>query len=158
LSSFKQHKPFLDGIQSLLVSSKVQKYLDEVWALILQALALDAAPMEFDMNESEEFLEQTFISGCSMVKLERTEFQFLWGLSILVLFHAHQPVKNCAVKVNLDYRQDKKFGKFIVHGPDDPRPCDLVLPVLLSLTTEVFFTKNYLSVDICLELFQVSFL
>ncbi|KAK3132983.1 hypothetical protein QOZ80_6AG0530430 [Eleusine coracana subsp. coracana] len=154
LLSKVNYKPFLDGIQSLLVSSKVQKYLDEVWALILQAIALDAAPMEFDMNESEELLERIFISGCSMVKLERTEFQFLWGLSVLVLFHAHQSVKNNAVKINLDYRKDKKFGEFIVHGLDDPKPCDLVLSVLFSLTTEVFFTKNFLSVDICLELLQ----
>ncbi|KAL6899071.1 hypothetical protein ACP4OV_005729 [Aristida adscensionis] len=69
------YKPFLDGIQSLLVSSKVQKYLDEVWALILQATTLDAAPMEFDKNESEDLLNQAFISGHNMVKLERTEFQ-----------------------------------------------------------------------------------
>ncbi|TVU08978.1 hypothetical protein EJB05_42408 [Eragrostis curvula] len=154
LHSKTNYKPFLDGIQSSLVSSKVQMYLDEVWALILQAVALDAAPMEFDMNESEESLEQTFMSGRSMVKLERTEFKFLWGLSILVLFHAHQSVKNSAVKINLDYRKDKKFGEFIVHGLDDPRPCDLMLSVLLPLTTEVFFTKNLLSVDVCLELLQ----
>lgn len=136
----------------------MQKYLDEVWLLILQAIALDVAPMEFNMNESEELLDRTFISGCSMVKLERTEFQFLWGLCVLVLFHAHHSVNNSAVKINLDYSQDKKFGEFIVHGLDDPKPCDLVLPVLFSLTTEVFFTKNFLSVDICVELLQVSFL
>ncbi|XP_062179055.1 protein SWEETIE-like isoform X2 [Phragmites australis] len=153
LHSKINYKPFLDGVQSLLVSSKVLKYLDEVWALILQATALDAAPMEFDM-ESEDLLEQSFISGHSMVKLERIEFQFLWGLSVLVLFHGRQSVKNSALKINLDYSQDKMFGEFIVHGLDDPKPCDQVLPVLLSLTTKVFFSKNFLSVDICEELFQ----
>ncbi|XP_062228917.1 protein SWEETIE-like isoform X3 [Phragmites australis] len=154
LHSKINYKPFLDGIQSLLVSSKVQKYLDEVWPLILQATAFDAAPMEFDMNESEDFLERTFISGHRMLKLERTEFQFLWGLSVLVLFHACQSVKSSALKINLGYRQGKKFGDFIVHGLDEPKPCDQVLPVLLSLTTEVFFSKNFLSVDICQELLQ----
>ncbi|KAL6603995.1 hypothetical protein ACP70R_044356 [Stipagrostis hirtigluma subsp. patula] len=154
LPSKFNYKPFLDGIQSLLVSSKVQKYLDEVWALILQATALDAAPMEFDLNESEDLDEQIFISAHSMVKLERTEFQFLWGLSVLVLFHARQPVKDSALKLNLDYGQDKKIGEFIVHGLEDPKPGDQVLPVLLSLTTEVFFRKNFLTVDICQELLQ----
>lgn len=153
-----QYKAFLDGIQSLLVSSKVQKYLDEVWLLILQATALDAAPKEFDENKPDNLLEQTFISGHCMVKLDRTEFQFLWGLSILVLFHSHQLVKNSSLKINLDSRQDIKLGEFILHRPDDKKPCDQVLPVLLSLTREVFFSNNFLSVDICQELLQVSLL
>ncbi|OEL32096.1 hypothetical protein BAE44_0006885 [Dichanthelium oligosanthes] len=155
LHSKINYKPFLDGIQSLLVSSKVQKYLDEVWALILQATALDAAPMEFDMNKSVDILEQTFISGHCMVKLDRTEFEFLWGLSILGLFHARQSLKNSALKINLDFRQDKNFGGFIVHGLDDQKPCDQVLPVLLSLTAQVFFSNDFLSVDICQELLQI---
>lgn len=134
----------------------MQKYLDEVWALILQATALDAAPMEFDMSRSGDLLERTFISGHCMVKLDRTEFEFLWGLSILVLFHAQQSLKNSALKLNLDFRQDKNFGGFIVHGLDDKKPCDQVLPVLLSLTAGVFFSNNFVSVDICQELLQVS--
>jgi hypothetical protein len=154
LHSKINYKPFLDGIQSLLVSSKVQKYLDEVWTLILQATALDAAPMEFDMNKSDDLLELTFISGHCMVKLDRTEFEFLWGLSILALFRARQSLKNSSLKINLHFRQDKNFGGFIVQGLDDQKPCDQVLPVFLSLTAEVFFSNNFLSVDICQELLQ----
>ncbi|KAF8667911.1 hypothetical protein HU200_052539 [Digitaria exilis] len=155
LHSKINYKPFLDGIQSFLVSSKVQKYLDEVWVLILQATALDAAPKEFDISRSGDLLEQTFISGHCMVRLDRTEFEFLWGLSILVLFHARQSLKkNNALKINLDFRQDKNFGGFIVHGLDDKKPCDQVLPVLLSLTAEVFFSNNFVSVNICQELLQ----
>ncbi|WVZ80108.1 hypothetical protein U9M48_027611 [Paspalum notatum var. saurae] len=154
LHSKINHKPFLDGIQSLLVSSKVQKYLDEVWALILQATALDAAPMEFDINKPDKLLEHTFISGHCMVKLDKTEFEFLWGLSVLVLFHARQSVKNSSLKINLDFRRDQMFGEFAVNGLDDKKPCDQILPVLLTLTTEVFFIKNFLSVDICQELLQ----
>jgi hypothetical protein len=153
---FKQHKPFLDGIQSLLVSSKVHKYLDEVWALILQATAVDAAPLEFGANDSEDVHEHTFIAGRSMVKLETSDFQFLWGLSVLVLFHAHQSTVNTCVKMKLDCSKEKKFGDIVFHGLDNPRPCDKVLPVLLSLTTEVFFSKDFLSVDTCQELLQVS--
>ncbi|XP_039805913.1 protein SWEETIE-like isoform X1 [Panicum virgatum] len=154
LHSKINYKPFLDGIQSLLVSSKVQKYLDEVWALILQATALDAVPMEFDMNKSDDLLELTFISGHCMVKLERTEYEFLWGLSILALFHACKSLKNSSLKINLDFRQDKNFEGFIVEGLDDQKSCDQVLPVFLSLTAEVFFSNNFLSVDNCLELLQ----
>ncbi|CAN6221242.1 unnamed protein product [Urochloa humidicola] len=154
LHSKINHKPFLDGIQSLLVSSKVQKYLDEVWALILQAAALDAAPMGFDLNMSDDLLEQTFISRHCMVQLDRTEFEFLWGLAILVLFYARQSLESRALKIKLDFRQGKNFGGFIVHGLDDQKPCDHVLLVLLSLTTEVFFSNNFLSVDICQELLQ----
>ncbi|KAJ1259294.1 hypothetical protein BS78_10G142900 [Paspalum vaginatum] len=154
LHSKINHKPFLDGIQSLLVSSKVQKYLDEVWALILQATALDAAPMEFDINKPDKLLEETFMSGHCMVKLDKTEFEFLWGLSVLVLFHARQSVKNSSLNINLDFRRDQMFGEFAVNGLDDKKPCDQILPVLLTLTTEVFFIKNFLSVDICQELLQ----
>ncbi|XP_021304666.1 HEAT repeat-containing protein 5B isoform X2 [Sorghum bicolor] len=154
LHSKINYKPFLDGIQSLLVSSKVQRYLDEVWLLILQATALDAAPVEFDENKPKNLLEQTFISGHCMVKLDRSEFQFLWGLSVLVLFHSCQSVKNNSLKINLDSRQNKKFGEFMVHRLDNKKPCDQVLPVLLSLTTEVFFSNNFLSVDICQEVLQ----
>ena len=136
----------------------MQRYLDEVWLLILQATALDAAPVEFDENKPENLLEQTFISGHCMVKLDRSEFQFLWGLSILELFHSCQSVKNNSLKINLESRQDKMFGEFIVHRLDNKKPCDQVLPVLLSLTTEVFFSNNFLSVDICQELLQVSLL
>ncbi|KAM0896259.1 hypothetical protein ACQ4PT_023313 [Festuca glaucescens] len=154
LHSRISHKPFLDGIQSLLVSSKVHKYLDEVWALILQATALDAAPVEFSANDSEDVHEHTFIAGRSMVKLELSDFQFLWGLSVLVLFHARQTTVNTSVKMKLDCSKEKKFGDIVFHGLDNPRPSDKVLPVLLSLTTEIFFTKDFLSVDTCQELLQ----
>ena len=153
---FKQHKPFLDGIQSLLVSSKVQKYLDEVWTLILQATALDAAPVEFGADDSEDVHEHMFISGRSMVKLEQSDFQFLWGLSVLVLFHSHQSTVNGSVKMKLDCSKENFFSNIVFYGLDNPRPCDQVLPVLLSLTTEAFFSKDFLSVDICQELLQVS--
>ncbi|KAF7096581.1 hypothetical protein CFC21_098502 [Triticum aestivum] len=154
LHSRINHKPFLDGIQSLLVSSKVQKYLDEVWALILQATALDAAPAEFGADDSEDVHEHMFISGRSMVKLEQSDFQFLWGLSVLVLFHSHQSTVNGSVKMKLDCSKENFFSNIVFYGLDNPRSCDQVLPVLLSLTTEAFFSKDFLSVDICQELLQ----
>ncbi|XP_044958991.1 protein SWEETIE isoform X1 [Hordeum vulgare subsp. vulgare] len=154
LHSRIDHKPFLDGIQSLLVSSKVQKYLDEVWVLILQATALDAAPVDFGADDSEDIHEHTFISGRSMVKLEQSDFQFLWGLSVLVLFHSHQSTVNGSVKMKLECSKENIFWNIVFCGLDNPRPCDQVLPVLLSLTTEFFFSKDFLSVNICQELLQ----
>ncbi|KAM0884443.1 hypothetical protein ACQ4PT_030980 [Festuca glaucescens] len=82
LHSKINHKPFLDGIESLLVSSKVHKYLDEVWALILQATAVDAAPLEFDANDSEDVHEHTFIAGRSMA----LTYADCSGASIVSLF------------------------------------------------------------------------
>ncbi|CAL5432947.1 unnamed protein product [Camellia sinensis] len=82
-------KPFLDGIQSPLVSTKLQPCLEEAWPVILQAVALDAVPVHFDMNLSSQTTENnsnnTFISGYSMVQLKPEEFQFLWGFALLVL-------------------------------------------------------------------------
>uniref|UniRef100_A0A0D3GH65 HEAT repeat-containing protein n=1 Tax=Oryza barthii TaxID=65489 RepID=A0A0D3GH65_9ORYZ len=155
LHSRINHKPFLDGIQSFLVSSKAKEYLDEVWALILQATALDAAPLEFEMDDSEDTLGQTFISGRSMVKLDLTEFKFLWGLSVLVLCHTQPSMSNSAIKINLDRNNEKKIGGLVVcAGLDNPRPCDQMLLVLSSLTSQVFFSMNFLTVDTCQELLQ----
>ncbi|XP_066167648.1 protein SWEETIE isoform X4 [Oryza sativa Japonica Group] len=155
LHSRINHKPFLDGIQSFLVSSKAKEYLDEVWALILQATALDAAPLEFEMDDSEDTLGQTFISGHSMVKLNLTEFKFLWGLSVLVLCHTQPSMSNSAIKINLDRNNEKKIGGLVVcAGLDNPRPCDQMLLVLSSLTSQVFFSMNFLTVDTCQELLQ----
>uniref|UniRef100_A0A0D9WQP4 HEAT repeat-containing protein n=1 Tax=Leersia perrieri TaxID=77586 RepID=A0A0D9WQP4_9ORYZ len=155
LHSGINHKPFLDGIQSFLVSSKAKEYLDEVWQLILQATALDAAPLELEMNDSEDTLGQAFLSGHSMVKLDLNEFKFLWGLSFLVLCHAQSSMTNSAIKINLDHNNEKKTGGFVVcDGLDNPRPCDQMLTVLLSLTTQVFFSMNFLTVDTCQELLQ----
>lgn len=41
----KNWKPFLEGIKSPLVSSKLKSCLEEAWPVILQAVALDAAPI-----------------------------------------------------------------------------------------------------------------
>src|SRR5262249_8380829 len=76
---FLQWNPFLDGIQSPLVSSKLRPIFKEAWPVILQAIALDAVPGNFDGNSS-------LISGYSMVELEIEEYRFLWGFALLILF------------------------------------------------------------------------
>ncbi|KAK1357514.1 HEAT repeat-containing protein 5B [Heracleum sosnowskyi] len=52
-------KPFLDGIQSSLVSSKLEQCLEEAWPVILQAVALDAVPVNFSENGSSNDKENT---------------------------------------------------------------------------------------------------
>ncbi|OAY83386.1 HEAT repeat-containing protein 5A [Ananas comosus] len=132
LNSKYNYKPFLDGIQSLLVSSKVQKCLDESWPLILQATALDAVPVEFEMDNSVVYDAETlFLSGRSMVKLERSEFQLLWGLSLLVLFQEQETTVNKPVNMLLAHNKFQQCRDILIAGNNDLKPCEIVLPVLI---------------------------
>jgi hypothetical protein len=134
-----QYKPFLDGIQSQLVSSKVEKYLKDTWPLILESTVLDATPMEFESNKNTELDDEaSFISGRSMVRLGKTEFLFIWGFSKLLLFHSKG--QNSQLMVQVD---GQKLSK-------------VVLSVFLCLTKEVFFTQEFISLEMCLELLQAS--
>ena len=66
-------------------------------------------------------------------------------------------MSNSAIKINLDRNNEKKIGGLVVcAGLDNPRPCDQMLLVLSSLTSRVFFSMNFLTVDTCQELLQVS--
>ena len=147
-----QYNPFLDGIQSPLVSSKVQDCLEESWPLILQATALDAVPVKFEINgvpnsNLENLSKISFISGHSMVRLELCEYQFLWGMAMLVLFHAQQPVMASNLKVPLLRRKDNQ---------NDLTKYEIWLHVVQSLSKEAFFCKEFLTLDLCQELLQVT--
>ncbi|CAL5370360.1 unnamed protein product [Camellia sinensis] len=134
-------KPFLDGIQSPLVSTKLQPCLEEAWPVILQAVALDAVPVHFDMNLSSQTTENnsnnTFISGYSMVQLKPEEFQFLWGFALLVLFQGQDPT----LYKHLICLSSAK-AKFGGDSPvEDTNPLalklyEIVLPVFQLLSTE----------------------
>ncbi|XP_078176772.1 HEAT repeat-containing protein isoform X2 [Carex rostrata] len=131
------YKPFLDGIQSQLVSSKVKKYLKDTWPLILESTVLDAAPMEFESNENLELDDEaSFISGRSMVRLEKTEFQFIWVFSKLLLFHSKGHNSQLMVEV------------------DGQKLSEVVLTVFLCLTKEFFFSQEFVSLEMCCELLQ----
>ncbi|CAL5418580.1 unnamed protein product [Camellia sinensis] len=135
-------KPFLDGIQSPLVSTKLQPCLEEAWPVILQAVALDAVPVHFDMNLSSQTTENnsnnTFISGYSMVQLKPEEFQFLWGFALLVLFQGQDPT----LYKHLICLSSAK-AKFGGDSPvEDTNPLalklyEVVLPVFQLLSTEM---------------------
>jgi hypothetical protein len=157
---FFQWNPFLDGIQSPLVSSKLQPCLEESWPVILQALVLDAVPLNLEAKEhSKPIVENTarsLVSGYSMVELESGEFRFLWGFALLVLFQG-QHITLGESKLPLTYAKAK-------HGEDSPieeldppglNLYEIVLPVFQCLSTERFFSVGFLTMDISRELLQV---
>uniref|UniRef100_A0A2N9GGF5 Uncharacterized protein n=1 Tax=Fagus sylvatica TaxID=28930 RepID=A0A2N9GGF5_FAGSY len=142
-----QWNPFLDGIQSPLVSSKLQPCLEESWPVILQALVLDAVPLNLEAKEhSKPIVENTarsLVSGYSMVELESGEFRFLWGFALLVLFQG-QHITLGESKLPLTYAKAK-------HGEDSPieeldplglNLYEIVLPVFQCLSTESFGLVN----------------
>lgn len=155
-----QWKPFLDGIQSPLVSSKLRSCLEEAWPVILQAVSLDAVPVNVDVNESSksavgDISRSTSISGYSMVKLELEEFRFLWGFALLVLFQ-RQPTSGAHIIM-----PGSDEAKFSGDSPDEEmnpislKLHEIVLPVFQFLSTERFFSSGYLTMNICEEFLQV---
>ncbi|KAF8399147.1 hypothetical protein HHK36_015012 [Tetracentron sinense] len=157
----RDSKPFLDGIQSPLVSSKLQPCLEEAWPVILQALALDSVPVTFDVNVSsettvEDITRSNLISGCSMVELELREFQFLWGFALLVLFQGQHPIMGKQI-IPLDSAKVKSSGDSPVEETNHLglKLYEIVLPVFQFLSTERFFSMGFLTIGICIELLQV---
>ncbi|KAJ3692210.1 hypothetical protein LUZ60_012560 [Juncus effusus] len=129
------YKPFLDGIDSPIVSSKVSQYLSDSWHLILQSTALDSVPVNSNKDSNNQ---SSFISGHKMVDLEKAEFQFIWGLSMLVLF-----------------RCQGRNGNFVIFKEiDEGKVKEVVLRVFFSFTKEVFFEGEFVSDEMCKELLQ----
>lgn len=155
-----QWSPFLDGIQSPLVSSKLQPSLEEAWPVILQALALDAVPVNIDGN-SKTTVENTsrngLISGYSMVELDLEEYQFLWGFALLVLFQRQHPALSRQIipLSSAEVRSDRD-SPIEETKPTALKLHDIVLPVFQFLSTEKFFAAEFLTLDICCELLQVA--
>ncbi|KAK9272907.1 hypothetical protein L1049_003286 [Liquidambar formosana] len=154
-------KPFLDGIQSPLVSSKLRPCLEEAWPVILQALALDAVPVNLDVNGSSEstfenIARNTSISGYNMVELESEEFRFLWGFALLVLFQRQHPTLGVHV-IPLGSAKAKFGGDLSIEETNSLslKLYEVVLPVFQFLSTQRFFSMGFLKIDICRELLQI---
>ena len=160
IACYLQWKPFLDGLQSPLVSSKLHPCLDETWPVILQALALDAVPMNFDISGPTKTIENesanATISGYSMVELEAEEFRFLWGFALLVLFQGLHPSPSEQI-IPLGSAKAKLSGDSQVEETNPPglKLYEIVLPVFQFLAIERFFSMGFLTIDICQELLQV---
>ncbi|KAG6716276.1 hypothetical protein I3842_04G041200 [Carya illinoinensis] len=156
----KNWNQFLDGIQSPLVSSKLQPCLEESWPVILQALALDAVPLNLDANEHSkntvENMAGSLVSGYSMVELESVDFRFLWGFALLVLFQGQYLILGES-KLPLVCAKARHSEDSPIEELDSPglNLYEIVLPVFQCLSTERFFSVGYLTLDISRELLQV---
>ncbi|XP_063949543.1 protein SWEETIE isoform X2 [Daucus carota subsp. sativus] len=160
LQTKSEWKPFLDGIQSSLVSSKLEQCLEEAWPVILQAVSLDAVPVNSSENGSSISKEDTsksdLYSGYSMVELDLKDYQFLWGFALLVLFQGRDKLDKNIIPVG---SVKSKSGKHSL--AEDTLTAlklyEIVLPVFQFLSTERFFSNKFLTMDICNELLQVFF-
>lgn len=156
-----QWKPFLDGIQSSVISVKLYTCLEEAWPVILQALLLDAVPANSTVDESSPTVRSKNIpaSGYSMVELRLDDFEFLWGFLLLVLFQ-EQDVALSEHIISVSSITSKSSSDFSV---DDSNSSSLKLytiffSVLQEMSTKRFFTSGFLSLDACRELLQVCML
>lgn len=153
-------RPFLDGIQSPMVSKKLKQCLEESWPFILQAVSLDAVPVDGDVSESSRTAENTsksaFFSGYDMVELKQQDYQFLWSFSLLVLFQGQYATPDKTI-IPLDYVKSN-------FGSDSPvadrhsiamKFYEIILPVFGFLSAEKFFATGFLTIDLCRELLQV---
>ncbi|XVE72050.1 hypothetical protein DITRI_Ditri11bG0007500 [Diplodiscus trichospermus] len=152
---------FLDTIQSRLVASKLQPCLEETWPVILQALALDAVPVNFDRNGNSETTAEnisinSLVSGYTMVELEYEEYQFLWGFALLVLFQGQHPAL-CKQVIPLTLSKAKHDGDSLAEDMTSTglKFYEIVLPVFQFLLAQKFFSAGFLTVNICEELLQV---
>ncbi|XP_021887968.1 protein SWEETIE, partial [Carica papaya] len=143
--------PLLDGIQSPMVSAKLQPCLEEAWPVILQALALDAVPARV----GEDGLSTSgLISGYSMVKLDSREYQFLWGFAMLVLFQDNHPARSKQI-IPLGETKAKSGADSEESGPPSLKLYEIVLPVFQFFCAQSFFSVGFLTISICQELLQV---
>ncbi|KAM2466399.1 hypothetical protein PS1_008328 [Malus domestica] len=153
--------PFLDGIQSPLVSSKLQPCLEESWPVILQAIALDAVPVNIEEEEYSNSTTQnksrnSLLSGHRMVELESEEYQFLWGFALLVLFQGQYSTLG-ELKSPIYFIKTSNGGDSASEELSFPgiKLYEIALPVFQFLATKRFASAGFLTVDICRELLQV---
>ncbi|KAK3425934.1 hypothetical protein EUGRSUZ_F02484 [Eucalyptus grandis] len=154
----KKWSPFLDGMQSPLVASKLQPCLEEAWPVILQALALDAIPANLSGDGENVQLpsKDNLISGYGMVELSSEEYQFLWGFSLLVLFCGQDTMPEKRITLWAPARGCPPEDLTIKDtNPPSFNLYEVVLPVFQFLSSERFFSAGYVTVEICQELLQV---
>ncbi|KAF6137275.1 hypothetical protein GIB67_036312 [Kingdonia uniflora] len=147
--------PFLDGIQSPLVWSKLQGCLDETWPVILQAVTLDAVPHNFEIDEASKAnntgsARSMFIAGYEMVKLEPEDFQFLWGFAVLAFFQVQHLVHDTEIQLMTSSSATMLETSYL-----GARSYEIPLLVFHSLSTKRFFSLEFLTLDLCKELLQV---
>lgn len=149
-----QQFSILDEIPPYTVSRRLQPCLDEAWPVILQALVLDAIPVNHSV---EGFSDRSLISRHRMVTLEVEDYEFLWGFAVLVLFQGMHPGSNTQVIPFGSTKIKNSGGSSIKESSfQGLKLHEIALPVFLSLSAERFFTSGFLSIDLCQELLQVG--
>ncbi|CAN4083221.1 unnamed protein product [Withania somnifera] len=154
-------KPFLDGIQSTLVLTKLLACLEEAWPVIVQAVALDAVPSNTCIKESSVTENQSItglISGYSMVELGSEEFRFLWGFALLLVFQGQDSVLGES-GLHISSVNTILCGGCVSEEvePITLELCEVALPVFQVLLAERFFSVGLVTIDSCQELLQVCF-
>ncbi|XP_073155187.1 protein SWEETIE isoform X2 [Henckelia pumila] len=151
-------KPFLDGIQTSVVSNELQPCLEEAWPMILQALVLDAVPANSNVNGSaaSEKSKDNPISRYSMVELRKDEFHFLWGFLLLILFQ-EQDITLSEYIIPVCCVTSKFKNDIPVDGSNSQclKLYDIFFPVFQFMITERFFAAGFLTMDACKELLEV---
>jgi len=152
--NLKKSCSFLDEILPHTVSRRLQPCLEEAWPVILQALVLDAIPVNHSV---EEFSDRSLISTHRMVTLEAEDFQFLWGFAVLVLFQGMHPASSMQVipfsSAKIKSSGDSSINESSFQGL---KLYEIALPVFQSLSAGRFFSSGFLSIDLCQELLQVE--
>ncbi|KAJ1443259.1 Armadillo-type fold [Sesbania bispinosa] len=160
LNPKKKWNLFLDGLQSPIFSSKLRPCLDESWPVILQALALDAVPVNSEGSDcpkaSVENTQKHSAATCqySMVELKFEDFKFLWGFSLLGLFQSQHPIVDRPI-IQLAFVDAKHGGNLPSNEAKGLKLYEIVLPMFQFLSTERFFGAGLLTIDICKELLQI---
>ncbi|KAF5184416.1 Sweetie-like protein [Thalictrum thalictroides] len=155
------YNTFLEGIQSPLVTSKLQQCLEEAWPVILQATVLDAVPADNRIDVSSAAVDEAettsnLISGHRMVELESGEFQFLWGFSLLILFQGQSSIITTEIVPHIGPKVKPDDGSVLGESYRLNTRCDeIAFMVFQSLSTKNFFRLGFLTNDICKELLQV---
>ncbi|WZZ06311.1 hypothetical protein YC2023_092232 [Brassica napus] len=127
-----QQFSILDEIPPHTVSRRLQPCLDEAWPVILQALVLDAIPVNHIVDG---FSDRSLISRHRMGMHPSSNTQVI-------------PFGSTKVKNSGDSSiKESSFQGLKLH--------EIALPVFLSLSAERFFTSGFLSIDLCQELLQV---
>lgn len=142
---------------------KLKPCLDEVWPVVLGALALDSVPSTDDEKRhskpSDDSAERkALVSGFSMVELKSEEFHFIWSFSMLLLFQGQ--LTSAGQQIIPLGSAKSRYGVESTIEEKDPTVLKLykiLSPVFHSLSTERFYTEGFLTIDTCCDLLQVLF-
>ncbi|EPS72441.1 hypothetical protein M569_02317, partial [Genlisea aurea] len=151
-------KPFIEGIQTATNSVELKVCLEEAWAVILQALVLDAVPSNFGLNASSpsDGSENIPNSTYGAFEMQLDDFKFIWGFLLLILYQAQDatihkqiiPLGHIIPNLSSDLGIDDSYSLSLNLN-------NLLFPVIKFISSESIFRSGFLTMDACKELLQV---